>query len=29
MTPFHIDRGMPNHLAGRFPFLRAALPRES
>src|SRR2546428_13891524 len=24
MTPFQIDRGMPNHLAGRFPLLRAA-----
>jgi hypothetical protein len=29
MTPFQIDRGMPNHLVGRFPLLRAALPRES
>jgi len=29
MTPFQIDRGMPIHLAGRFPLLRAALPRES
>src|SRR5439155_7508304 len=24
MTPFQIDRGMPNHLGGRFPLLRAA-----
>jgi hypothetical protein len=29
MTPFQIDRGMPNHLAGRPTFFRAALPRES
>jgi hypothetical protein len=28
MTPFQIDRGMPHHLAGRFP-VRAATPRES
>jgi hypothetical protein len=28
MTPFQIDRGMPHHLAGRFPFFRAATPRE-
>jgi len=29
MTPFQIDRGMPYHLTGRFPLLRAATPRES
>jgi len=29
MTPFQIDRGMLNHLVGRFPLLRAAMPRES
>jgi len=28
MTPFQIDRGMPYHLTGRFPLLRAASPRE-
>jgi hypothetical protein len=29
MTPFQIDRGIAHHLAGRFPLLRAAMPRES
>jgi hypothetical protein len=28
MTPFQIDRGMPNHLVGRFPFFPRGLPRE-